>query len=74
MSRKCPITKRKGMVGYLVSHAKNRTKREQRLNMVKKRIWVPEKNKFVTLKISVKALKTINRNGAGRVLAKAGLL
>ena len=74
MSRKCPITKRKALVGNLVSHANNHTKREQRLNMVKKRVWVVEQNRFVTVKLSVKGLKTINRKGAGRVLAKAGLL
>jgi large subunit ribosomal protein L28 len=74
MSRKCPITKRKHLTGNAVSHSNNRNKRIQSLNMIKKRIWVTEQNRFVTVKISVRALKTINKKGAGRVLSKAGLL
>ncbi|MEO0447625.1 MAG: bL28 family ribosomal protein, partial [Verrucomicrobiota bacterium] len=43
-------------------------------NLKSKRIWVPELNRFVRVKLSPKALKTIDKNGAYRTLKKAGLI
>jgi large subunit ribosomal protein L28 len=67
MARKCQITGKKPMVGNNVSHAHNRTKRRFLPNLQKKRIWVQELNRFVTLKISVKAIKTIAKNGTSEI-------
>ena len=43
-------------------------------NLQNKRIWVPELNKFVRVKLSCRALKTVNKNGAFATLKKAGLV
>jgi large subunit ribosomal protein L28 len=74
MSRKCQITGKGPLVGNNVSHAHNRTKRRQLPNLQKKRIYVPELKRFITLRISARAIKTINKNGAKVTLQKAGLL
>jgi large subunit ribosomal protein L28 len=74
MSRKCQITGKGPLVGNNVSHAHNRTKRRQLPNLQKKRIYVPELKRFITVRISARAIKTINKNGAKVTLQKAGLL
>jgi large subunit ribosomal protein L28 len=74
MSRKCDITGKGPLVGNNVSHAHNRTKRRQLPNLQKKRIYVPELKRFITLRISARAIKTINKNGAFVTLQKAGLI
>lgn len=76
----CPITKRgpQRAGGY-----SNRTRATQfnptgmkrrQLNLQKKRIYIPELKKTMTLVISTKAIKTIQRNGAFATLKKAGLI
>ena len=74
MDRKCQITVKGPLVGNNVSHAHNRSKRRQIPNLQKKRIYIPEEKRFVTVRISARAMKTINKNGAKAVLQKAGLL
>lgn len=59
------------MVGNHVSHANNKVKRRFQVNLQKKRFFVPEEGRWVTLRITTKTLKTINKNGIGAVLAKA---
>lgn len=74
MSRRCQLTGIGPMTGNNVSHAHNRTKRRFLPNLQKKRIWVQELNRFVTLKISANGIKTINKNGTAMVakLVKEG--
>lgn len=74
MSRVCQVNGKKPLVGNNVSHAHNRTKRRQLPNLQKKRIFIPEENRFVTVRLSARALKTINKKGAKAVLQEAGLL
>lgn len=74
MSRVCQISGKRPLVGNNVSHAHNRTKRRQLPNLQKKRIYIPEEKRFVTVRISARAIKTINKKGAKIVLQKAGLL
>lgn len=50
------------------------TKRRFKVNLQKKRIWVPELNRFETVRLSARALKTISKKGAYRTLIDAGLL
>ena len=64
MSRVCELTGKRAMVGNNVSHAMNKTKRKFSVNLVKKRFYIPEEDRWVTLKISTAALKTINKNGS----------
>ncbi len=67
MARKCQISGIKPMYGNSVSHAHNRTKRRFLPNLQKKRVWVQELNRFVTLKLSAKAIKTLSKNGTSEV-------
>jgi len=71
MSRVCELTGKKAMVGNNVSHAMNKTKRKFNANLIKKRFFLPEENRWVTLKISTSALKTINKKGITAVLKEA---
>ena len=64
MARVCKITGKKPMTGNNVSHANNRTKRRQLPNLQKKRIWLEEEKRYVTMKISTEALKTLDKQGA----------
>ena len=71
MSRVCELTGKKAMVGNNVSHAKNKTKRKFNANLVTKRFYIPEEDKWVTLKVSTSALKTINKIGISATMKKA---
>ena len=71
MSRVCELTGKKAMVGNNVSHALNRTKRKFNANLMTKRFYIPEEDKWVTLKVSAAALKTINKKGIAAVLKEA---
>ncbi|MEJ6791511.1 MAG: 50S ribosomal protein L28 [Lacinutrix sp.] len=71
MSRVCELTGKKAMVGNNVSHAKNRTKRTFDANLMKKRFFVPGEEKWITLKVSTSALKTINKIGIVAMLKDA---
>jgi len=59
------------MVGNNVSHALNRTKRKFNANLITKRFYIPEEDKWVRLKISASALKNINRLGISAVIKNA---
>ena len=71
MSRVCELTGKKAMVGTNVSHAMNKTKRKFDANLIKKRFYIPEEDKWITLKISTAALKNINKKGITAVLKEA---
>ncbi|HEY4495755.1 MAG TPA: bL28 family ribosomal protein [Candidatus Paceibacterota bacterium] len=80
MMKICPITKKGSRTGGGYS---NRTRATQfnpvgssrrYPNLQKKRIYIPELKKSLTLTLSTKAIKTINKNGAYAVLKKAGLI
>jgi len=67
MARKCQITGVGPKAGNNISHAHNKTKKRFLPNLQKKRIWVQELDKFVTVKITTSALKTINKNGTSEL-------
>ncbi|MEO9806277.1 MAG: 50S ribosomal protein L28 [Reichenbachiella sp.] len=71
MSKVCQITGKRPQVGNNVSHANNKTKRRFYPNLFKKRFYIPEEDRWITLKVSSTALKTINKNGLAAVLRKA---
>ncbi|HZH69235.1 MAG TPA: 50S ribosomal protein L28 [Flavobacteriaceae bacterium] len=71
MSRVCELTGKRAMVGNNVSHAMNKTKRKFSVNLVKKKFYIPEEDKWITLRISTSALKTINKNGISATIKKA---
>ncbi|MBT8263150.1 MAG: 50S ribosomal protein L28 [Bacteroidia bacterium] len=71
MSRVCELTGKRAMVGNNVSHAMNKTKRKFNVNLVKKRFYIPEEDKWITLKVSTAALKNINKKGISAVIKEA---
>ena len=71
MSRVCELTGKKAMVGNNVSHAMNKTKRKFDANLIKKRFYIPEEDKWVTLKVATSALKNINKKGISAVIKEA---
>ena len=70
MSKVCQVTKRGPQTGHKVSHAKNKTKRRFLPNLQKHRVWVPSEKRFITLNVSVKGLRTIDKLGIDAVLKK----
>lgn len=71
MSRVCQITGKRPRVGNNVSHANNKTKRKFYPNLQKKRFYIAEEDRWITLKVSTSAIRTINKNGISAVLKKA---
>ncbi len=71
MSRICQITGKKVMVGNNVSHSKRRTKRKFYPNLLTKKFYLEEEDRWVTLKVSVSAIRTINKIGLKAALEKA---
>ncbi|WP_224996658.1 50S ribosomal protein L28 [Cesiribacter sp. SM1] len=71
MARVCQVTGKKPVTGNNVSHANNKTKRKFYPNLQKKRFYLPEEDRWITLKVSTQALRTINKNGLLNTLKKA---
>lgn len=74
MSKVCQITGKKGLNGHRVSHAKNRSNHVQQPNLQKRRIFVPELNRTITVRLSTKGLKVVDKKGPYKALKDAGLL
>ena len=73
MSRICELTGAKANNGMAVSHSHIRTKKLQQVNLQKRRLWWQEKNKWVTLRISTKALKSIQKVGLDKFAKSQGV-
>ena len=71
MSRICQVSGKRPLSGNNVSHANNKTRRKFYPNLQKKRFYLPQEDKWITLKVSTSALRTINKNGITSVLKKA---
>ena len=70
MSKVCQLTGKRPLTGNNVSHANNRSKMRQLPNLRTKKIWVEEENRFVTLKISTSALRTLKKKGYAKMAAE----
>jgi large subunit ribosomal protein L28 len=70
MARVCQVTGKKGLRGNHVSHANNRTRRRFLPNLQSRRFWVESENRWVRLRVSQAALRTIDKNGIDAVLAQ----
>ena len=68
MSKICQVTGKKPMFGNNVSHANNKTRRKFNVNLQKKKFWLPEENRYITLRISMHGLRIINRKGITQVI------
>ncbi len=73
MSRVCDLTGARSNNGMAVSHSHIRTKKLQRVNLQKRRLWWDEGNRWINLKISTKALKSIQRVGLGKFAKSNGI-
>ena len=73
MSRVCQITGKKVVSGNNVSHSNRKTKRKFYPNLQTKKFFLPEQDKWVTLKVSASAIRTINKKGITAVMAEAKL-
>jgi large subunit ribosomal protein L28 len=71
MARRDDITGAKALNGYRSSHANNKTKHRFDVNLQRKRFYIPEEDRWVTLKVTAKTLRTINKNGISAVLKEA---
>jgi len=69
MARVCQVTGKGPMVGNNVSHANNKTKRRFLPNLQSRRFWVESENRWVRLRVSTQALRTIDKLGIESVLA-----
>ncbi|HHS95163.1 MAG TPA: 50S ribosomal protein L28 [Phaeodactylibacter sp.] len=70
MSRVCQLTGKRPISGNNVSHSNRKTRRRFLPNLQKKRFYIPELDKWVTLKVSSKALRSINKLGIMAYLEK----
>jgi len=68
MARKCDITGKRMMVGNKVSHSNRKSKRRFYPNLQKKKLFIAEENRWITLNITTSVLRTINKNGIDAVL------
>ena len=69
--RKDQLTGKGPMSGNHVSHAHNKVRRRFNVNLQKKRFYVPEEDRWITLRVSAQTLKTINKKGISAVLKEA---
>jgi large subunit ribosomal protein L28 len=70
MARVCEITGKKPVTGHHVSHANNKTKRRFLPNLQHRRFWVESEKRWISLRLSNAALRTIDKNGIDAVLAE----
>ena len=69
MGRYCQVTRKRPMSGHRVSHANNKTKRRFFPNLHRKRYFLPEENRWITLSVSTHGMKIIDKKGLARVVA-----
>ena len=69
MAQVCEVTGKKPMTGHHVSHANNKTKRRFLPNLQRRRFWVESERRWISLRLSNVALRTIDNNGIDAVLA-----
>ena len=70
MARVCQVTGKAPMVGNNVSHANNKTKRRFLPNLQRRRFWIESENRWINLRLTNNALRTIDKNGIDAVLAE----
>ena len=71
MARKDQLTGKGPVSGNHVSHAHNKVKRRFQVNLQKKRFYIPEEDRWITLRVSAQTIKTINKKGISAVLRDA---
>jgi large subunit ribosomal protein L28 len=70
MSRVCQVTGKRPLVGHNVSHSNRHTKRRFEVNLQNKRFWIEDEKRWVTLKVSARGMRRIDKLGLATVLAE----
>jgi len=73
MSRVCEVTGKKGMVGNRVSHSNRKKKVKLQPNLRTKNFFIPEENRWISLRVSTQGLRTIDKKGIRAVAAELGI-
>ena len=73
MARRCQLTGKKANNAFAISHSHRRTKRIQHANLQDKKVWWPEGNRWVKLRLSTKAIKTLEKKGLQKMAKEAGI-
>ena len=68
MSRACQLTGKKFLNGNNVSHANNKTRRRFNVNLQRKKFWLPDEKRYVTLRLSTRGMRIIDKKGISRVV------
>ena len=63
MARQCQVTGKRSLVGNKVSHSNRKTKRRFEINLRRKRYWLEEEGRWITLKLTARAMRTIDKRG-----------
>jgi len=71
MSRVCQITGKRRIIGHKVSHSNVKTKRTFEPNLFTKRFFVPQEDRFITIKVSAAGIRTISKIGIHEALKRA---
>jgi len=70
MSRVCQVTGKRPLVGHNVSHSNRHTKRRFEVNLMNKRFWLEDEKRFITLRVSARGMRRIDKLGLPAVLAE----
>jgi len=73
MARRCQLTGKKPNFGNKVSHSNIKTRTRQNPNLQTKRIWFEDEQRFVKLKLSTRALRTLRKKSLAEFAKEAGL-
>ena len=68
MSRVCDVTGKKPMFGNNVSHAHNKSRRRFNINLQRKKFWLPNEKRYITLRLSTRGMRIIDKRGIARVV------
>jgi len=71
MSKVCQITGKKAITGNNVSHSHSKTKRKFNVNLQTKKFYIPEEDKYITLKVSTSGIRLIDKKGISACLKEA---
>ena len=70
MSRECQVTGKKPLVGSNVSHSNRHTKRRFEINLRDKRFWLEDEKRWITIRVSARGMRIIDRLGLATVVAQ----
>ncbi|NET57115.1 MAG: 50S ribosomal protein L28 [Symploca sp. SIO2E6] len=73
MGRKCQLTGKKANNAFAISHSHRRSHKLQQANLQSKRVWWPQANRWVKLRLSTKAIKTLEKKGLQAMAKEAGI-